>query len=468
MKNCLFVVMSAGRLVAVAGFLLWMVSCAGFPGTGNSGSGSEAGVSAPADAAVNAGSGVFTVTYRRQEDVAAFADGSTESAIALMRAAAGEPYPLYVKLREGFETVEPDATDPLRLPFEAVAGSTSPARVVINGGGRTVSLAGAGSVPLLTVGEGVTLTLRNITFTGTDSSAAPLIEVNGKGARLVLGTGAVIRGNTNTNTAGGGQAGGVLVREGVLELAGGKISDNNALSGGSAGGVYVAAAGKFTMLGGEISDNGAGITGEGNLFSGGGVYTAGTFELKDGTLGGNAALGNRGGGAVYVASGGTVTMSGGSISGGSGSFAGGVSSPTIYSGAVYIAGTEAVFTMSGGTIEGYTISNKGLDGRANICGGGVVLWSGTFNMEDGSINGNSVSAVSASASTNGYARAFGGGVYMNRGNFNMKGGTINGNSVSAASAGIANAFGGGIYRAGGTFAQTSGSVSGNTPGNIDQ
>jgi hypothetical protein len=156
------------------------------------------------------------------EDVEAFADGSPESAIGLMRAAAGEPYPLYLKLREGSETVEPDRADPLMLPFEAVTG-TSPARVVINGGGRTVNLAETGEVPLLTVGDGVTLTLRNITFARIGGSNAPLIEVNGKRARLVLGTGAVIQGNTNADTA-SNRAGGIVVRKGILELAGGKTT----------------------------------------------------------------------------------------------------------------------------------------------------------------------------------------------------------------------------------------------------
>ena len=203
-------------------FLLWAVSCAGFPGTVNARSGLEENVpaltdadvsvdaGAPDDEGANAGQGLLTVSYRRVEDIGAFADGSPESAIALMRAAGKEPEALYLRLREGSETVELDKTDPLMLPFEAVAGSTSPARVVINGGGRTVRLNEPGGSPLLTVGDGVTLTLRNITFTGTGGNTAPLVEINGKGARLVLGIGAVIRGNTNTNTA-GGQAGGILV-----------------------------------------------------------------------------------------------------------------------------------------------------------------------------------------------------------------------------------------------------------------
>jgi hypothetical protein len=431
MKICLL----AGRVLAVPVLLLLAASCTGLPGPVNAG---------------DAESGDDMVGYRRMEDVAAFADGSAESAIGLLRAAGEEPHPVYLKLREGSETVEVDGADPLRLPFDAAAG-TSPARVVINGGGRTVNLAGAGGSPLLTVGDGVTLTLRDITFTGTGGNNAPLIEINGEGARLVLGTGAVIRGNTNTDTA-GGQAGGILVRKGTLELAGGKIIDNNALGGRSAGGVYVAAAGRLTMSGGEISGNSAGITGEGNILSGGGVYADGVFELKGGTLGGNVALGNRGGGAIYVASGGNVVMSGGIIRGGSGQFTGGGISRAIYSGAVYITGGGGVFTMSGGTIEGYAISNTGVNGRVNTCGGGVMLLSGTFNMEGGTISGNSVSADSVPP-----ANAFGGGVYMNGGIFNMEGGTISGNSVSAA-----NAFGGGVYRAGGKFTRTGGHITGNT------
>jgi hypothetical protein len=200
MKNYL---LAGGPALVV---LLWTVSCAGFPGAVNVRGGSEENVP-------DAGFDVSTVGYRRLEDIAAFADGSPESAIALMRAAGKEPEPLYLRLREGSETVELDKTDPLMLPFEAVAGSTSPARVVINGGGRTVSLAGTGGSPLLTVGDGVTLTLRNITLAGTDGDTAPLIEINGKGAKLVLESGAVIQ----SNATAGGWGGGILVTEGVLE-----------------------------------------------------------------------------------------------------------------------------------------------------------------------------------------------------------------------------------------------------------
>jgi hypothetical protein len=141
-----------------------------------------------------------------------------------MRAAAGGPGALYLVLREGSETAE--AGGPLGLPFEAAAGGTSPARVVINGGGRTVSLSGAG--PLLTVGDGVTLTLRNITLAG--GGGAPVVEINGKGARLVLGAGAVIRGSADTDTP--GPAGWVLVTEGALEMAGGEAGGSGAPGGG--------------------------------------------------------------------------------------------------------------------------------------------------------------------------------------------------------------------------------------------
>jgi hypothetical protein len=110
-------------------------------------------------------------------------------------------------------------------------------------------------------------------------------------------------------------------------------------------------------------------------------------------------------------------MSGGTIRGGA--FADGDTFPTIYSGAVYITGGGTVFTMSGGTIEGYAISYNGSNGRANACGGGVMLWSGTFNMEGGTISGNSVSA----------AKAFGGGVYRAGGRFTRTGGNITDNTV---------------------------------------
>jgi hypothetical protein len=125
--------------------------------------------------------------------------------------------------------------------------TNSSARVVIDGKGRTVRLTG-GSGSVITVGQGVTLTLRNITFEGKDDNNAPLVAVQ-NGGHLVLEDGAVITGNANTGDGDGGGGGVAVTDGGILTMTGGEISGNKALNGG---GVYVGAGASFNMTGGII------------------------------------------------------------------------------------------------------------------------------------------------------------------------------------------------------------------------
>ena len=88
---------------------------------------------------------------------------------------------------------------------------------------------------------------------------------------------------------------------------------------------------------------------------------------------------------------------------------------------VYIEGTNANFTMYGGTITG---------NKANYGGGVNVDQYGKFEMSGGEISGNK-------------ANQDGGGVYVNYGTFTMDGGEISGNEATEN--------GGGVHVAGGTF-----------------
>jgi hypothetical protein len=211
----------------------------------------------------------------------------------------------------------------------------SPAEVTIDGGGRMIELTGDGKGSVITVGSGVTLTLQNITFKGLDNNNAPLIKVDG--GTLVLEDGAVITGNTNTESGGGG--------------------------------VYVCNSGTFSMKGGTISDNKS--TKNEEYYGGGGVFVSiGTFSMSGGTIRGNEAM-RDGGGGVFVISG-TFSMSGGTISNNkvNGNFNGG---------GVFVDAYGATFTMSGGTIS----DNEAKDG-----GGVFVNKDGAFSMSDGTISGN--------------------------------------------------------------------------------
>jgi hypothetical protein len=313
----------------------------------------------------------------------------------------------------------------------------SPKRVIIDGGGRTIDMKGgfSNTGPLITVGSGVTLVLKNITLKGlmkggddgdeADNNDA-LIKVTG--GMLELGAGAVICGN------GGG---GVRVENGgSLTLNGGEIRGNTAPSGVGGGGVYAVAGGTFTMNSGEIRENTA-------PSGGGGVYAVagGTFTMNGGEIRGNTALG---GGGVYVAStsgSGTFTMNGGEIRGNTALGDGD-------GGGVYVVSTsDGTFTMSGGYVYGNTAADGGgiyvnggtfsMNGRGGYIndntagrGGGVyVSGTGFFTLDTGYINGNKAGTA-------------GGGVYMDGyEEFRMSGGSISGNEAGN---------GGGVYAAGGT------------------
>jgi hypothetical protein len=139
-----------------------------------------------------------------------------DSAIDVIKAARDE-MTTTVTLASGDEPVRFDtARDIGGTGFVLTFGSTSPAFVTIDGGGRVVDLEGTPSNhPLITVGSGVTLRLKNITFKGltswsgddTANNNAPLIAVE-SGGHLILEDGAVIQNNFNIS----GEGGGVLVK----------------------------------------------------------------------------------------------------------------------------------------------------------------------------------------------------------------------------------------------------------------
>jgi hypothetical protein len=285
--------------------------------------------------------------------------------------------------------------------------STSPASVVIEGGGREVDLTGTASDGfLITVGYGVTLTLKNITMKGLNwnegENTRALIKVT-SGGKLILGNGAVITDNYNSSFIYDEDysifGGGVNVEDGTLAMkTGASISGNTA---GYGGGVCMYG-GTFTMEGGEISENNA-STGSGGVY----VVGFGTFTMKNGKISGNNT--STGGGGVYVC-GGTFRMEDGEISGNNAFAGGGV--------CVWVSGT---FTMEGGKITGNTATSSPWDSH----GGGVYVCGGTFTMKNGKISGNDASAG-------------GGGVCVyEEGAFTMEGGEISGNT--------ANTNGGGVY-----------------------
>jgi hypothetical protein len=209
------------------------------------------------------------------------------------------------------------------------------------------------------------------TNSGLTASAA-LVTVNGS---LTMNTGAMVQ---NNKVAPGDdwehlKGGGVQVDgTGALFVMNGGIIKNNSISdtyASEGGGVGVWRGARFTMNGGAISGNYAAWVGGGVIVNGDGVGDPATlFEFKGGTISGNKAYPD--GGGVGVRFGSTFIMSGGTISN---------NEATGVGGGGFIVNEDSSATMSGGTVIGNTAT--GADGK----GGGVLVWSGIFNMESGAV-----------------------------------------------------------------------------------
>ncbi|MCL2603558.1 MAG: FecR family protein [Defluviitaleaceae bacterium] len=281
---------------------------------------------------------------------------------------------------------------------------------------QAVQLTGTGS--LFTILAANSLTLGdNITLRGVNNNIFPLVVVEG----TFTMNGGTITGNTTT-----GSGGGVRVADGaVFNMSGGTITGNTAAANG--GGVIVQ---KIGATGGTFNLTGNGTITNNNAQWGGGLAVFGEFSMNGGTISGNTATDNGGGIIVY----GDASLSGGTISGNNARWGGGVCVDE----ANGIAGTV---TMGGVAM----ISNN----TAVNLGNGVYMRSGTFIMNNGSINGNN--------GNNGG----GGGASVDGGVFTMNGGTISNNTFTGSGSG-----GGGVnVQTNGVFTMNNGTISGNSAAN---
>jgi hypothetical protein len=235
--------------------------------------------------------------------------------------AAGRASPTY--------TINVTANEAL-LPQTLEYSGSGNVRIILNGFysedrvNPEISISGSGS--LFTVGENVTMVLRNVRLQGSGRNTAALLSVN-EGGTLIIGEddrdktyiyyngseGEKSGGGITVNKGGelimnGGEiynctviaspyddpygkpgGGGVLVRGGTFTMNGGNIEKCYGHNDG--GGVLVDLGGRFTMKGGILYDNSAPY--------GGGVatYRGGLFEMEDGELYLNVAYN---GGGVFV------------------------------------------------------------------------------------------------------------------------------------------------------------------------
>jgi hypothetical protein len=255
---------------------------------------------APTDPSSGAPSGERAIAFPQAREVISplfgvFSGDSAadlESAVDVIRAAkAANRTALSLVLRPGTETVSLTAGTDIGEGGLVLDRSNSPAELVIDGGGREIRLGSAAHNSLITVGEGVTLTLRNIVLRGGyffGRNDAPLIRVD-QGGRLILESGAAVTDNYvygSANVPGGGGlyvAGEFVMRDGTIS---GHTYDASPGSG-RGGGVYVSGTGIFAMSGGVISGNYAALS--------------------------ETSYANSRGGAVYVENGGVFTKTGNSV-----------------------------------------------------------------------------------------------------------------------------------------------------------
>ncbi|MDR2629834.1 MAG: carbohydrate-binding domain-containing protein [Spirochaetaceae bacterium] len=373
----------------------------------------------------------------------------TTSALALLKARSAANDQVFIELPPGSEPV----------PYGAALTHyvTSPATVIIDGHGRTLTKTSPGT--LITVGANVILTLQNITLRGHANNNAPLVTVQ-HGGKLILGSGAVLTGNDTDSDAGG-----IWVNGGTLIMNhGAMIKEMAALR---AGGVLIDNGGDFILVDGTI---GGTDPGDGNrvkpLYSGGGgvLVAGGFFDMYGGVIASNKAEAEHSGGGVAVSGRGSFTHHAGTItkntahsphSGGGvcafwdSYFPGSAVAVTIRGTAV-IAGNTAWADESGGglyddsngelVIEGGTI--RGNTSKGVSSGGGIYAET-PLSMEGGLITENTAEGLASA-----------GGIYAQE--FDYSGGTVSLNTAQEAHSG------GGIYaRIGGTLSGATVSIEGN-------
>ncbi|MCM1309030.1 MAG: hypothetical protein NC223_10570, partial [Butyrivibrio sp.] len=372
----------------------------------------------------------------------------------------------------------------------------------------------------ISIPEDTTLDLCDCTGEGhiESDSADGVIAIQNNGTLNMYG------GSICNNKSGSG-----VYNRGVFNMYGGKIHNNEAPQKG--GGVRNA--GDFTMYGGEISENKQ--TGDYEGCGGGGVFVDGkenknaSFVMRDGTISDNSivaayykddvepAISAGGGGGVFVF-GGSFEMSGGTIT--RNECTGGTGTVYTMGGGIFVNGSGAEVTLSGGTVShnkanyagavganngsvtlsGVNLSNNSAVRDDYLGGGGALhITSGaTVIMTDGIISENNSTSyggairleangkfvMNGGTVSENKAEEEGGAVYLHSGDMEINGGTISGNEARTTGGGISifkgsllfsdgtisqnkslTMYGGGVYVSGsgnGKFIMSGGSITNNT------
>ncbi len=316
----------------------------------------------------------------------------------------------------GTVTITPDKSffvdDTVTIP----AGKTI--TLTDNGTGLSVLTKSGFNKPLFVVEEDAKLILSGaFTYPCFRMTSGVFAQVKGD---LILESGTISRlssGQTNTGV--------IDVDGGSFTMKGGTISDITA-SGANFGAVYIHNNGAFSMEGGRISKFKST-----NQYAGPVVVNDGSMTMQDGTIDGNTATAMNSAGGVLVDNTSvdntsTFTMTGGTISNNRALRGGGV--------LVRNNGTFKMPKNSKGTISGNTARVESDSITEPNAGGGGVFVEGdaSFEMEDGTITGNTTNGMGGGVATAVLSDTDTEG----GGQFHMTGGTISNNKASC---------GGGVY-----------------------
>jgi hypothetical protein len=190
----------------------------------------------------------------------------------------------------------------------------SPPVVIIEGVPGATELTLGVPRSFMTVGAGVTVTLRNLTLRGMGENAFPLMTVERQGTVILENV--TISGN-RLDPRVRAPAAGIQVRGTLIMRSGTRITDNQ---GDGADGVYVEPGGIFELYGGSISNHrNSGVCMGGGIFNmyediyGGSQISGnntgvniheGVFNMYGGSIEGNTEYG------VFLGGGGSFTMCG--------------------------------------------------------------------------------------------------------------------------------------------------------------
>ena len=280
------------------------------------------------------------------------------------------------------------------------------------------------------------LTVENICVDGNSRSRGFYVETGGKLA--VCDNTVITRGNATRGANSAKNSGGAVYNQGTLQLIAGELNSNVAENGGA-----VFNSGTFSAGNVSICDNTASM-------AGGAVYNSGNAVLEKGTVVSanradvSVAVGLSGaGGAIY--NDGSLTCNEGCLieNNRAGYYGGGVYT----SGKMYIKGAKICRNVTSG-------GSEGVRGQRSVnCGGGVFVFSGTLQMDSGSIEENTAKST-YSTYTPGASYANGGGIYISNRDENgtkviMNGGSIcRNNAISIMNSEFAG-HGGGVFILGG-------------------